>query len=57
MSELEELRAEIAATEADLKEAEESGKEELVLMYGNNLAELHRKENILLAAAGIFLFN
>jgi hypothetical protein len=44
------VKAKIAATEADLTEAKREGKEELVLMYGNLLVGLNQKELFLLSA-------
>ena len=52
MADLGEIRADIVTTKADLAQAKKDGKEALILMYGNNLAELRRKENNLEAGAG-----
>lgn len=56
MADLVEIRAEIVTTKADLAQAKTDGKEALILMYGNNLAELRRKENNLEAGAGKYNF-
>lgn len=45
MDELTEVKTEIAATKAKLAKAEVAENEALILMLGNNLAELRRKEN------------
>ena len=50
--EMNEVRHKIAATEAKLFQAEKEGKDELILMYGNLLLELQKKENRLMQAAG-----
>jgi hypothetical protein len=50
--ELAEIRAKIVTTEGKLASAEDAGDKELILMYGNILTELHKKENILMAGAG-----
>jgi hypothetical protein len=52
MADLVEIKAKIVATEGKLTLAENSGIEALILMYGNNLAELRRKENNLEVGAG-----
>ena len=49
---LDEVRQEIAATKADLAQAKEEGKDELILMYLKLLVELQKKENILSQAEG-----
>lgn len=48
MSELEQIKEEIKETKAKLRRAEDEGREALILMYGNNLTELRKKENYLL---------
>ncbi len=45
MSTLSEIEAKIAATETKLSEAEDAKDLPLILMYGNNLAELRHKKN------------
>ena len=55
---LDEVRQEIAATKADLAQAKEEGKDELILMYVKLLAGLQEEENILMQAAGKqFIYN
>lgn len=49
MSELDGVRSRIAVTEADLDDAKRVGDRDMILMVGNNLAELRRKENLLQA--------
>lgn len=50
MSELDQIKAEIGETKAKIKKAEDDGDREMVLMLGNNLAELRHKENRLESA-------
>ena len=50
MATLSEIEAKIAATETKLSEAEVAENEPLMLMYGNNLAELRHEKNQLTAA-------
>lgn len=47
-SELNQMKLDIAKTKLKLEEVEDSnpaGSEQLILMYGNNLAELRNREN------------
>ena len=50
MSTLSEIEAKIAATETKLSEAEDAKDLPLILMYGNNLAELRHEKNQLTSA-------
>ena len=43
--EIEEIMVKIKEVEEDLAGAKKDGKEKLILMYGNNLAELRRQYN------------
>eukprot|EP01034_Spumella_vulgaris_P044486 gene44486-55332_t len=45
MADLVEIKAKLVATEGKLTLAENSGNEAMILMYGNNLAELRREKN------------
>ena len=50
MSTLPEIEAEIASTKAEYEQAKTSGNDAMMLMLGNNLAELRKKENRLTGA-------
>ena len=50
--ELAEIRADIVVTKADFASAKIARNEPLILMYGNLLTELQKKENLLLTGAG-----
>ena len=49
------IEAKISATETQLASAISDGKDNLIGIYGNNLIELQKKENILLAGSGNLL--
>ncbi|RYG97223.1 hypothetical protein EON65_53205 [archaeon] len=51
MSDLEQIKAKIAVTEAKLKKAEEDGDRDLILMYGTTLAKQQETLNLLLASS------
>ena len=50
--ELEVIEATILAREARLAAAEATGKDALIVMYGNNLTELQKSKIILLTGTG-----
>ncbi|RYG94625.1 hypothetical protein EON65_57205 [archaeon] len=51
MSDLEQIKAKIAVTEAKLKKAEEDGDRDLILALQNTLTEQQKTLNILLASS------
>jgi len=55
MSELADIKKDIAETKAKLKKAEDEEKSELILMYGNQLIEQQKEKNLILASQGKFL--
>jgi len=55
MSELADIKKDIAETKAKLKKAEDEGKSEMILMYGNQLTEQTGVWKTLLVNQGKFL--
>ena len=54
-ADLEEVKGKIVATEKKLENAEAAGNQDFILMYGQNLAELRKKENDLRQGNSFFL--
>jgi hypothetical protein len=57
LSESESVKSKIAETEADLAKAEQEGKEDFVLMYGNLLNNLYQKEQRLVNSGIVINFS
>ena len=56
MAELVEIKADIKITKEKLTQAEKDKDRDMILAYANLLSDQQKKENILLAGAGDFIF-